>query len=75
MTTLSSTRTALTSLQRRMENGPKKDCMAATKKLMEVHKQATDPHRKARAGHYLAWQTQRLSALSSAPHGDNQHEA
>lgn len=72
MDTLTSTRTALTSRQRRLEHGPEKDGLGAVKKLMEVHQDPeADAYRKRRAAQYLAWQTERLAALSSASHGDN----
>jgi hypothetical protein len=67
MTDLSSTRTALTSRQRRLEDGPEKDGLGAVKKLMEIHADPeADPYRRSRAAQYLAWQTERLSAV----HGD-----
>jgi hypothetical protein len=71
MTTLASTRTALTSRQRKEKNPVLKDGLGAVKKLMEIH---ADPEagadRKGRAAQYLVWQTERLLALTSAPHGE-----
>lgn len=67
MTTLASTRTALTSRQRRAKSNVQKEGYAAIKKLLEVHGQAAEAYRQTRAGEYLSWQMQRLSAL----HGED----
>lgn len=72
MTDLSSTRTALTSRQRRLKDGPEKDGYGVIKKLMDIHADPeADAYRKSRAAQYLVWQTQRLAALTSAPHGED----
>jgi len=63
-TTLASTRTGLTSCQRREKNPVLKDGIAAVKKLMEIHADPeADADRKSLAAEYLAWQTDRLAAV------------